>query len=189
MGGETDDQEAVFIPSDTWVDVASLTLQGAGLGLVISSLQNTVAHHNKGMMGVFTRSGGTIGYYAAVAAAWQLGFSASNNFRQKTDYINSFNGGCAAGFLMGMRQRNIPAAMGGCAFVGSVMATVHYTATYGTRTAGLPREQQDAIRSALYKKRPVDENVNMAVFGDRAEKIRQTIRSQVEARDGPAAGL
>ena len=73
--------------------------------------------------------------------------------------------------------------------VGSIMATVHYTLTYSQDMSNIPFQVREARRAALFKKRPADEEVNMAVFGDRAEEVREAIRKQVEAREGPASGL
>ena len=38
-------------------------LTGAGVGLFISAIQNSLQTHNKGAMGVFTRTGWMIGYF------------------------------------------------------------------------------------------------------------------------------
>jgi hypothetical protein len=38
-------------------------LQSAAVGLFVSAAQNSLQSHNKGAMGVFTRTGGTIGLF------------------------------------------------------------------------------------------------------------------------------
>jgi hypothetical protein len=38
-------------------------LQSAAVGLFVSAVQNSLHSHNKGAMGVFTRTGGTIGLF------------------------------------------------------------------------------------------------------------------------------
>lgn len=42
-------------------------LTGAGVGLFISAIQNSLQTHNKGAMGVFTRTGWMIGYFGELS--------------------------------------------------------------------------------------------------------------------------
>lgn len=79
---------------------------------------------------------------AAMGATFALTESAVANYRQKTDPINGAAGGCAAGFLAGVRGscqnacirqvieladfcigRSIPMALGGCVVLGAAMGT------------------------------------------------------------------
>lgn len=55
--------EIVFEPRSAVNDAAKLALQGAGVGFVIASVQTALEKHNRGAMGVFTRGGGTIGFF------------------------------------------------------------------------------------------------------------------------------
>lgn len=79
-------------------------LQGAGVGLLVSAVQNSLDKHNKGAMGVFTRTGGTIGLFAAMAGIFAGGEAISANVRQTDDAWNTAIGGCAAGFVAGLRR-------------------------------------------------------------------------------------
>lgn len=44
---------------------SAVGLQAAGVGALVSAVQNALGSHNKGAAGVFTRSGGTIGLFGA----------------------------------------------------------------------------------------------------------------------------
>lgn len=42
---------------------ATVGLQAAGVGLLVSTVQNALDTHNRGAAGVLTRTGGTIGFF------------------------------------------------------------------------------------------------------------------------------
>lgn len=42
---------------------STVALQAGLVGVLASAVQNALASHNQGAMGVFTRSGGTIGFF------------------------------------------------------------------------------------------------------------------------------
>ena len=44
---------------------ATVGAQAGVVGAVVSAIQNALGTHNKGALGVFTRSGGTIGFFGA----------------------------------------------------------------------------------------------------------------------------
>lgn len=46
---------------------AAVGLQGAGIGALVSAVQNALGTHNRGAAGFFTRTGGTIGVFGAFA--------------------------------------------------------------------------------------------------------------------------
>ncbi|KAH8916210.1 hypothetical protein BT69DRAFT_1257335 [Atractiella rhizophila] len=98
---------------------------GAAAGLFFSAVQNAVQSHNKGFMGVFTRSGGTIGLFAALPFVYTFVDGTMQNVRERasTDGINGAAAGCAAGFLGGLSQRSLTKAFASCAFLGGAVAT------------------------------------------------------------------
>ena len=49
----------VFTPKEPLASAYRMALQGGGVGLVASAIQNSLAKHERGAMGVFTRTGGT----------------------------------------------------------------------------------------------------------------------------------
>merc|ERR1711939_1191542 len=52
--------DAVLFPAST------SAFQGAGIGLFVSAIKNSLESHNKGAMGIFTRTGWIGGYLAAI---------------------------------------------------------------------------------------------------------------------------
>lgn len=95
-----------------------------------------------GAMGVFTRTGSTIAFFAAMGAAFTYVDAQVANIREKDDALNGaawgfsrdsdyiqltsnlYSGGCAAGFIAGLKQRSIPTAFGACAVSESCMQHV-----------------------------------------------------------------
>ncbi|TIA72125.1 hypothetical protein E3P92_02012 [Wallemia ichthyophaga] len=108
---------------------------GSGVGFLVSTVRNALETHNKGAMGVFTRTGSTISYFAAVGATFAFTETAVSNVRGDQDAISSAAGGCAAGSLIGARSKSIPAAAGGCLLFGALMGA--FQAAGGTLTAGI----------------------------------------------------
>ncbi|KAF9270186.1 hypothetical protein L218DRAFT_952370 [Marasmius fiardii PR-910] len=108
-----------FEPKATIKKTMKWGLQGAAIGLVYSTLQNALGRHSHGAAGIFTRTGSTITFFAAMSATFAFTEAAVANQRLKDDSLNSVAGGCAAGFLAGIRSRSLPAAVAGCAFLGA----------------------------------------------------------------------
>lgn len=45
-------------------NAAFVGLQSAGVGVLVSAVQNALDHHNRGAAGILTRTGGTIGFFS-----------------------------------------------------------------------------------------------------------------------------
>lgn len=54
---------AVYEDRPSVKTAALVGLQAGGVGVLVASVQNALDHHNRGAMGVLTRSGGTIGFF------------------------------------------------------------------------------------------------------------------------------
>ena len=52
-----------YEPKPTVQYTSYVALQAGTFGIVVSALQNALGQHNKGAMGIFTRTGGTIGFF------------------------------------------------------------------------------------------------------------------------------
>ncbi|ESK97911.1 nadh-ubiquinone oxidoreductase 213 kda subunit [Moniliophthora roreri MCA 2997] len=140
-----------FEPKSTLQSAAKYGIQAGAVGLVVSSLQNALGQHSRGATGVLTRTGGTITFFAAMGATFAFTEALVANQRQKNDAYNSASGACAAGFLAGIKTRSIPAALGGCAFLGTVVGVFDATGEFtGTRGA------QDEERRNRFLKKPLD---------------------------------
>jgi len=110
-----------YEPRPTLKYASIVGLQAGLVGLVVSTVQNALGTHNRGAVGVLTRSGGTVGFFAAMGATFAFTESAVANSRQKDDYLNGAAGGCAAGFLAGIRAKSLPVAVASCAVIGTAM--------------------------------------------------------------------
>ncbi|KAI0274826.1 hypothetical protein BC834DRAFT_965305 [Gloeopeniophorella convolvens] len=100
--------------------------QAALVGAFVSAVQNALGSHSKGASGFLSRTGGTIGFFAAMGATFAATESFVANQREKEDSLNGVAGGCAAGFLAGIRARSLPIAVASCAVIGAAVGTFDY---------------------------------------------------------------
>ncbi|KAI0788487.1 hypothetical protein C8Q75DRAFT_854469 [Abortiporus biennis] len=129
---------------------SAVGLQAAGVGAFVSAVQNALGQHSKGASGFLTRTGGTIGFFAAMGATFALTESVVANTREKDDALNGVAGGCAAGFLAGIRARSLPMAIASCAVLGAAVGTFDYG---GKNIAG-DAESKEEKRKRFFKNPP-----------------------------------
>lgn len=86
-------------------DTMNSALFGAGFGVVISAIQNSLATHGRGAMGLITRSRGQIALYTAAAAAFGFSNSTLANVRQRDDAVNGASGACVSGLVVGASSK------------------------------------------------------------------------------------
>ncbi|KZT02633.1 uncharacterized protein LAESUDRAFT_738547 [Laetiporus sulphureus 93-53] len=129
---------------------STVGLQAAIVGTFVSTVQNALGTHNRGAAGFLTRSGGTIGVFAAMGATFAFTESALANYREKDDALNGAAGACAAGFLAGIRRRSVPVALASCAVMGAVMGTFDY----GGKSLQGTSETQEERRKRFFKSTP-----------------------------------
>ncbi|KAK7694743.1 hypothetical protein QCA50_001931 [Cerrena zonata] len=137
-------QDTTYDPKPTLQYASSVGLQAAGVGAVVSAVQNALGSHSAGASGFFTRTGGTIGMFAAMGASFALTESVVANARAKDDALNGVAGGCAAGFLAGIRARSLPMAVGSCAVLGAAVGIFDYggKSISGVSTTESPEERR-----------------------------------------------
>lgn len=139
------------------LEYASLVgLQAGAIGAFVSAIQNALADHSRGAMGFVTRTGGTIGFFAAMGATFAFTESVVANQRRTNDAVNGAVGACAAGFLAGLRARSLPMALGSCAVMGAAMGTFDYSG----QLAGEKGETREEKRKKFFKQplKPLVEN-------------------------------
>ncbi|KAI0639492.1 hypothetical protein C8Q77DRAFT_1081586 [Trametes polyzona] len=119
-------EKAVYEPKPSLQYASAVGIQAAGVGALVSAVQNALGTHSSGAAGFFTRTGGTIGFFAAMGATFALTESVVANQRQTDDALNGAAGGCAAGFLAGIRARSLPVAVASCAVLGTAIGTLDY---------------------------------------------------------------
>jgi len=115
-----------YEPKSSLKNACSVGIQAAVVGAFVSAVQNALGSHSYGGTGFLTRSGGTIKFFAAMGATFAFTESVVANSRQTNDALNGAAGGCAAGFLAGLRARSIPVAIASCAVIGATMGTFDY---------------------------------------------------------------
>ncbi|KAG2369377.1 NADH dehydrogenase 1 alpha subcomplex [Suillus spraguei] len=142
--------EDAFEPKPALRNAATIGLQAGIVGAFVSAVQNALGSHSRGAAGFLTRSGGTIGTFAAMGAAFAFTESAVANQRETNDALNGIAGGCAAGFLAGLKSRSIPVALGSCAVIGAAMGTFDYAG----EIAGRSKEQKEEKRKKFFKPVP-----------------------------------
>ncbi|KAL4069660.1 hypothetical protein V8B97DRAFT_1968542 [Scleroderma yunnanense] len=132
-------------------DATTVAYQAAAAGALVSVLQNALSSHKAGAFGVLTRTGGTIGTFAAMGAAFAFTEATVANQRQKDDAINGAIGGCAAGFLAGIRTRSLPMALASSAVVGIAMGTFDYAG----QLVGEHKEVKEEKQKKFFKTVPL----------------------------------
>ncbi|KAL5495377.1 hypothetical protein ACEPAI_840 [Sanghuangporus weigelae] len=144
-----------YVPKSTVKYASFAGLQGGIVGTLVATIQTALGKHNKGATGVFTRYGGTIGFFAAMGFTFAATEAIVANTREKDDPLNGVAGGCAAGFLAGLRARSIPAAFASCAFLGTAVGVYDRTG----RIAGEKRDREspetwEERRKQFFKQKP-----------------------------------
>jgi len=84
-------------------------------------------------------------FFAAMGATFAFTETAVANQRQKNDPLNGMAGGCAAGFLAGIRARSLPIAVAGCAAVGAAVGGFDYSGQLAGQT-GSPEKREERRR-------------------------------------------
>ncbi|OCF32601.1 hypothetical protein I317_00370 [Kwoniella heveanensis CBS 569] len=147
-------EEHSFHPHPSLELATRVTVQSAGVGLLVSAVQNALDKHSAGAMGVVTRTGGTIGFFAAMGFSFSFVQAFTANIRETDDALNGAAGGCAAGFLAGVRAKSLPMAVGACAGMGTLIGTFNAAgnALTGTNKKLLPRPEREELRQAFFKR-------------------------------------
>ncbi|KAL8713863.1 MAG: hypothetical protein Q9220_002008 [cf. Caloplaca sp. 1 TL-2023] len=165
-----------------------------GAGLFLSAAQNSLSRQTTSGWGVITRTGGTIGIFAAVGGVYEFTRIAAANLREKDDSWNPAIGGFFGGGVMGLRYRSFPAVLGFGALLAIVEGTFNYT---GGRITGFaqdsetdPYEQKEQLRRN--KRRPIEETLQelgegRGIYGPGYEERRRERLKQRYGVDIPQA--
>merc|ERR1719284_1482006 len=159
---DLDQRTADYHPKDAVGSAIKATLVTGGAGAFISTVQNTLTKQNVGAFGIFTRTGGTIGIFAAMGGAYAFSKDAAANLRKKDDSYNSAIGGAIAGSMMGLSRRSAPAVFGYGAALGIILSAFTYTGGKLTGYEKDPTVDEVSRKEFLRKnrRRPVDQIVN-----------------------------
>ncbi|OJT04738.1 hypothetical protein TRAPUB_4532 [Trametes pubescens] len=153
----TKPEQAAYEPKPSLQYASAVGIQAAGVGALVSAVQNALGTHTSGAAGFLTRTGGTIGFFAAMGATFALTESVVANQRQTDDALNGAAGGCAAGFLAGIRARSLPMAVASCAVLGTAIGTLDYN---GKNLVPTDSESIEERRKRFFKQpRPTSSSV------------------------------
>ncbi|TFK57023.1 hypothetical protein OE88DRAFT_1619554 [Heliocybe sulcata] len=141
-----------YDPKPSLQYAAKVGLQATFVGAFVATVQNALSTHNRGPAGILTKYGGTIGMFGAMGAAFAFTEAVVGNQRQRDDPINGVAGGCAAGFLAGIRRGSLPLAVASCALLGGAVGVFDYS---GQNLAGRnPNESPEEKRKRFFKQKP-----------------------------------
>ncbi|KAG2232347.1 hypothetical protein BDF21DRAFT_438846 [Thamnidium elegans] len=128
-----------------------------GMGLFVSTMQNTIQKHKEGARGVITRTGGTIAFFAAMGGIFTLGECAAKDIRGEDDAINAAIGGCAAGMLAGIKSHSFAKMGAGCAAVGTTMYAYEATGQLKGSFTDKTREEKKQHEKEFFKQKQTTE--------------------------------
>ncbi|KAH7378779.1 hypothetical protein BKA66DRAFT_495285 [Pyrenochaeta sp. MPI-SDFR-AT-0127] len=156
------DQHPTYHPQDALSNTVTTTLQVTAFGALIAGVENTLRKQNVGALGILTRSGGTIVYFASAGAAYQFTKDATSNLRQKDDCYSEAVAGFATGVAAGIARRSLPFMLGAGVAFSAVFSAFRYT--NGFRGVGDIRVEDDSEverREELKKvrRRPLSETI------------------------------
>ncbi|EWC48003.1 hypothetical protein DRE_02885 [Drechslerella stenobrocha 248] len=120
-------------------------------GLVVSGAQNALARENRGLLGLFTKTGGTVAMFVLMGGTYAFLKDASANLREKSDPWNAALGGFFAGALVGIPSGRMPRVVGFGTGLAITLSIFEYTG--------------NSLRGAQWREPEVDEF-------ERKEKIR-----------------
>ncbi|KEZ42873.1 NADH:ubiquinone reductase (H(+)-translocating) [Scedosporium apiospermum] len=134
---------------------------GAGSGLFLSAIQNSLSRRNLGMMTVFTRTGHLIGFTSIAIGALGFTITAAANLREKEDHWNAALGGAVGGAIAGLSGKRMPLVVGCAAGLATVLGVFEYT---GGRFDGyFNRSEEDEFerktRLRENRRRPIEETI------------------------------
>ncbi|KAL8907841.1 MAG: hypothetical protein Q9207_001164 [Kuettlingeria erythrocarpa] len=132
-----------------------------GAGLFLSAVQNTLTRQNVTGWGVFTRTGGTIGMFAAIGGTFEFARIAAANLREREDSYNQAIGGFFAGGIVGFRMRSFPAVLGFGAALATLQGVFDYTGGKMTGFEPDPSVDQYGRKEHMRRdtRRPIEETL------------------------------
>jgi len=186
-------EKAAYQPKDAVGPAIQTTLITGGAGALVSAIQNTLTKQNVSAWGIFTRTGGTIGVFAAMGGTYEFTRLAAANLRQKDDSWNPTIGGFLAGSIVGMKFRTLPAVLGYGAGLAILLGTYDYTGGALTGYTRDPDVDEYDRKEQLRKnrRRPIQETLGelgegRGIYGPgyeerRRERIKQNYGIDIAA--------
>ncbi|PKS13000.1 hypothetical protein jhhlp_000341 [Lomentospora prolificans] len=154
--------QAHYVPKDALREGVRYGAIGAGSGLFLSAIQNSLARRNLGMMTVFSRTGFFVGYSSVSIAALGFTKNAAANLREKDDHWNSVIGGAFCGAIAGISHKRFPVIVGCGAGLAALLGVFEYTGGrfdgyYTRRSEEDEFERKQRLREN--RRRPIEETI------------------------------
>ncbi|KAG0331650.1 hypothetical protein BG004_001560 [Podila humilis] len=147
------DHDTVFHAKAPMKEGLQAATMGAGVGLLVSAIQNSVGSHSQGATGIFARTGNTIGVFAAMAGVFAATDSVVANVRETKDAWNSVAAGCATGMVAGGFQRSGQTMIFGCLGMGAMMGAFDLSgSSLKGKYAEVGEKQKDEWKDAQLNK-------------------------------------
>jgi len=139
-----------YEPKPSLAYATKVAVQAAGVGALLASLQRIVGPPLLPPgSGFWATAGRNAGVFATIGATFAFTETAVANYRQTNDPLNGAAGGCAAGFLAGIRARSLPMAVAGCAALGAAVAGFDYSGQLAGESAS--QEKLEERRKRFFK--------------------------------------
>ncbi|KAF2838590.1 hypothetical protein M501DRAFT_1004358 [Patellaria atrata CBS 101060] len=157
------EQQKHYKPKDAIKSTIQTTMITATFGGFISAVQNTLTKQNVGAMGIFTRTGGTIGVFAAMGGSYEFAKMAAANLREKDDSWNPAIGGFFGGSMIGFAKgRTFGSVLGYGTALAVILGVFDYT---GNSITGYTRDStvDEVSRKEFLRKnrrRPIEETIS-----------------------------
>ncbi|KAF3925121.1 hypothetical protein ABW20_dc0100134 [Dactylellina cionopaga] len=156
------DESDGYHPKDALTNALNAVMITGGAGLIVSGVQNTLAKENRGLFGLFTKTGGTIATFALMGGTYAFVKDASANIRETDDPWNSGLGGFFSGALLGVASGRLPRVVGFGAGLAVILAV--WDGAGGSFKGSKWKEgavdevaRKDAIRTT--RRRPYEETI------------------------------
>jgi hypothetical protein len=143
-----------YEPKPGFAYATKVAVQAAGAGTLLAALQRIVGPPLLAPgSGFWATAGRNAGVFAAMGATFAFTETAVANHRQTNDPLNGMAGGCAAGFLAGIRARSLPMAVAGCAAVGAAVGGFDYSGQLAGESAS-PEKKEERRKRFFKQPRP-----------------------------------
>ncbi|KAF2665074.1 hypothetical protein BT63DRAFT_429023 [Microthyrium microscopicum] len=156
MAGEDEN----YHPKDAIGTAVQGGLTTGVVGAIASGVQAALTKQNIGILGTFTKYGGTTAVFAGMGASYMFVRNVTANLRHKDDLYSSALGGFVAGSIVGVSKRSLPSIIGigalGAVLTGTMTATHGLRGRRGDPDADILGEKDVARRTY---RRPVAETI------------------------------
>ncbi|KAH7883531.1 hypothetical protein F5I97DRAFT_1958374 [Phlebopus sp. FC_14] len=141
--------KGAYEPKPVLRNAATGALQASGFGVLIGVTRLLLSMRRPGVGTILSHIGSSAGTLAAITATYFVVEASVANHRESDDALSGIAGGCAAGFLGGLRTRSLPVAIGSCAVLGATIGSMEYVGPIASK------EEKEEKRKKFFKTTPL----------------------------------